>query len=141
IYNGTDTRFDELLTGCLAAFIFNAAAGNRVWREILRYGSFPSAIFLGILTIRPMSHRSMCMYGWVLIELSAAMIICGLVSNPTGRCQRILALRPLLWVGQISYGVYLWHFPIFTKLEQLHLPDATKTFVMLASTFAVAALS
>jgi peptidoglycan/LPS O-acetylase OafA/YrhL len=142
IYNGTDTRFDELLTGCLVAFIFNAVGGgNRVLRQVLRYGCFPSAIFLGILTIRPMSHHSMCLYGWVLIELAAAIIICGLVSNPTGRCQRILATQPLVWVGQISYGLYLWHFPIFTKLEQLHLPDVTKTFVMFGSAFAVAALS
>jgi len=142
IYNGTDTRLDELLTGCVAAFVFSAAWGrNPILREILRYSALPSAIFLGILTIRPMSHRTMCLYGWVLIELSAAIIIFVLVANPSGRCQRILAMQPLVWVGQISYGLYLWHFPIFAKLEQMHLPDGAKTSVMFASTFAAAALS
>jgi peptidoglycan/LPS O-acetylase OafA/YrhL len=142
IYNGTDTRFDELLMGCAAAFMLqNAWSRKYGFRESLKYLSFPSALFIAALTFQPMSHRIMCLYGWVLIELSAVIIICWLVLNPEGRFQRILARQPLLWMGRISYGLYLWHFPIFAKLEQLQLPGVPKTMLMFACTFAVAAFS
>jgi len=36
-----------------------------------------------------------------------------LSANPV---QRILSLRPVVWVGRISYELYIWHFPIYTFL-------------------------
>ena len=35
------------------------------------------------------------------------------VRVPTGRLARALAVRPLVALGRISYGVYLWHTPVF----------------------------
>lgn len=42
-------------------------------------------------------------------ELSAAALICGLTA-PT-MIARAFAIRPLLWLGAISYEIYIWHFP------------------------------
>src|SRR5438132_155949 len=50
IYNGTDTRFDELLIGCSAAFMLSAGwLRNRVVRQVIHSALVPSAIFLASL--------------------------------------------------------------------------------------------
>ncbi len=37
--------------------------------------------------------------------------------DQSGPVARVLAVRPLVWLGVISYGVYLWHWPIFLVLN------------------------
>src|SRR5262249_18355689 len=93
------------------------------------------------LAFRPMSHRNMCTFGWLLIELAAAVIIYSLVTGPRTICHQILSFRPLVWIGKVSYGLYLWHFPIFSRLQGTHAPEAIKTFAMFASAFIAAAVS
>jgi len=142
IYNGTDTRLDELLTGCAAALALSLGwLRKRATLRIMRPLAPMSALFLGILVFQPISHRLMCSVGWVLIEGAAAIVICWLVTCPHGLSHRILENRVLVWVGKISYGLYLWHFPIFSKLEGTKLPDGVKTCVMFTVAFGVSALS
>ncbi len=40
---------------------------------------------------------------------------------PAGPLARFLALSPLVWMGTVSYGAYLWHYPVFIFLD----PDRT----------------
>lgn len=142
IYNGTDTRFDELLVGCLASFLFAVGAfRSRFSREFLRFASLPSALFVASLPFRPMSHAAMVTYGWALIELSVAILLCWLVSSARNFFHRILELPPLVYTGQISYGLYLWHVPLFSKIGGSHLPSVLKTCLMFTATFAVAGIS
>lgn len=59
-----------------------------------------------------------------------------------GLVRRLLALKPLLWVGMVSYGVYLWHLDVITELsERTSLGRAGLWVVALATTIAIAAAS
>ena len=79
----------------------------------------------------------------MLSALSAAAIILGAVCVPEGPIAWTLSLRPLVWIGTISYGAYLWHYPVFIYL------DAARTgfvgfpllLVRFACTFGLAAVS
>lgn len=59
--------------------------------------------------------------------------------------RRLLASRPLLWVGRVSYALYLWHLAVILKLQDYGLRDdlgrGLFTVVCLAVSLAIAALS
>ena len=56
---------------------------------------------------------------------------------------RGLSLRPLMWLGTISYGAYLWHYPVFIYIntDQTGLHGLWLMALRFACTFALAALS
>ena len=50
-----------------------------------------------------------------------AMLLIG--SGPGAPVNRALALAPFVWVGRISYSLYLWHWPIFAFLQRWWIDD------------------
>ena len=59
---------------------------------------------------------------------------------PGGPLARVLSLRPLVWIGTVSYGAYLWHFPVFVYLDAARtgLTGLPLLAVRFAATFALA---
>ena len=73
---------------------------------------------------------------------SAALIWAGAAGK--GPASRLLSLRPIVWVGLISYSLYLWHWPILVALR--HAQGAVQlsfamTCVAIAASLAIATLS
>jgi hypothetical protein len=81
--------------------------------------------------------------GFFLIGLSVASVILAAVAAPRSIVPRLLSWSPIRYVGRISYGLYIWHWPIFIWL------DAARTglygyelfAVRVAVTFAVSVVS
>lgn len=117
VYNGSDTRADGLLFGALVAAIL---ASSRLtdqtvmnMRKWLRYVSPLSAItLLVIATIgTELSHTGFyATYTAVYVLTSVLILDC--VFRRDGIVQTVLCHPVLVWLGVISYGLYLWHFPI-----------------------------
>jgi hypothetical protein len=55
--------------------------------------------------------------GFFLIGLAVAGIILAAVAAPRSVVPRLLSLSPVRYVGRISYGLYIWHWPIFIWLD------------------------
>jgi peptidoglycan/LPS O-acetylase OafA/YrhL len=67
--------------------------------------------------------------------LATAVIILAGIHHADGITARALAVRPLRWVGRISYSWYLWHWPllVFAALLWGELPLAARVAVVVAS--------
>jgi len=52
----------------------------------------------------------------ILPTLGAVLVIGAGCATPTLGCGRVLGLRPMQWLGRISYSLYLWHWPILLLL-------------------------
>jgi hypothetical protein len=52
-----------------------------------------------------------------LVAAAAAVVMAAVAVDQDGMVARILAWRPLVWLGAISYGVYLWHWPLFLVIN------------------------
>ncbi len=65
-----------------------------------------------------MSERTDNLYrgGFLLAAIAVALVIVSVVQPDRGALGAVLSLSPLRWVGRISYGLYLWHWPVYLWL-------------------------
>ena len=115
-YYGTDTRMHELLVGALLAVVLHSYAGKRAM--VLAARAAPAlavAAGLGLVVMfARLSDTDALYYRGVslLVALEAAALVWSVEVAPRSIAARVLSLRPVAWVGRISYGLYLWHWPV-----------------------------
>ncbi len=87
--------------------------------------------------------RFLFLGGELAVALAVAVVLFAIVTAQGGSLARVLAVPPLVYLGRISYGVYLWHFPLFLLLdaERTHLYGLPLLAVRLVATLAVATAS
>ena len=58
---------------------------------------------------------------WAAVPvLGCAAVIAGGMATPPMGAEMILKLRPVLFIGAISYSLYLWHFPLLVLAQEQH---------------------
>ncbi len=145
VYLGTDTRAFELLAGATVAMLVAARPE-------------PSRRTSRILHVASLAALAWLMYAWVsaggpppwLFEgglaacaAGAAVLIADVRLASVGPLGAVLSVRPVRWVGKISYGLYLWHWPVFVFMttESTGLSGIALSVSRLATTFAIATAS
>jgi hypothetical protein len=56
--------------------------------------------------------------GFLAVSLLTAVLIAVVVTGPSTATSRTLSLPPLVYIGRISYGMYLWYFPLFAVIDR-----------------------
>src|SRR5262249_43198452 len=99
---GSDTRADAILIGCAAALLTlgRRERGHR-WAAPIAWG-----VLLGLLFLPPVS-RAMLSVGVSVIAVCGAIIVAD-VASARSLLARPLRWRPLVAIGRVSYGLYLW---------------------------------
>ena len=147
-YYGTETRMHQLLIGALLAVLLLRVSSIRQPR---RWGSLAATCGLGALLVAfvTLGDSNSAYYLGLSggVALATALLIWGLQMAPEGFAARVLGVSPARWIGKISYGAYLWHWPVILAMsvpvaafawmpEHVGL-DASRVLV----TFAIAGLS
>jgi peptidoglycan/LPS O-acetylase OafA/YrhL len=120
IYFATDTRIGVIMIGCAAALLLHDKGARRAWHWMRNARFFPAlalaATCLCVVFVtggRPSSAswRSATL-GYSLAGCMVAVLLAAILAQPLSPIARILSWRPLVSLGAISYGVYLFHSPI-----------------------------
>jgi len=146
VYYGTDTRAQSLLVGAVLSML--------LWRLGPVRGALPKAM-LQVVALACVvglgrawmttSADSVLLYrgGFLLLAMGVALVVAAAVQPEGGPVARALSLAPLRGLGLISYGVYLWHWPVYLVLT----PDRTGfdgyglVLVRIAATLAISIAS
>ncbi|GIU83669.1 MAG: hypothetical protein KatS3mg008_0444 [Acidimicrobiales bacterium] len=118
LYYGTETRIGELMAGAFLAAVLGDQAGRRRLH--------PNAFATTVASIALLA----CLSAWVLVDrdsevllsgglhvyaLGSALVLVGCMTP--GPLSRLLEARPLRALGRISYGVYVYHWPLMVALR------------------------
>ncbi|MBM9461039.1 acyltransferase [Nocardioides sp. zg-536] len=138
-YFVTTTRVWELAAGGILAF---GVTGAR-WRAP-RAGSALAVLGLLLIVVAAVRYDEGTAFpgtAAALPVLGAVLVIAGQTA-PSSGVGRVLAVRPVQWLGDVSYAVYLWHWPIIVLLGEVSgRLGVLDSIAVLASTLVLAALT
>jgi peptidoglycan/LPS O-acetylase OafA/YrhL len=122
LYYGTDARAAELLVGVAAAGLF----GPRIWANASRLPRTLSWLGVGalvaiIVLARSSSTNSAWVHAGLLPAFALLSLICVIGAITPGPLSTLLSRRPLVAIGRVSYGLYLFHWPIFTWVDEVRV--------------------
>jgi peptidoglycan/LPS O-acetylase OafA/YrhL len=116
VYYPSHTRADALLIGCMIAFVMahHAITRQKVFRVLIRILAVPAAVFLLLMAVFADWTYLLLFHGcmFTLIDVSAGIILTFVLVRPPRAVTSLLSFGPLVWVGRVSYGLYLWHWAV-----------------------------
>jgi peptidoglycan/LPS O-acetylase OafA/YrhL len=146
IYYGTDTRVFSLLLGALMAFVFpSAKIADRMQKKTARivFDVIGFITLLGVLfmTYFITQYDDFLYYGGMFLFSAASAVLIAAASSPLTVIGRVFSFRPLRFIGKISYGVYLWQFPIIVISNSMFQSNTVNVWLSLAQVAATILLA
>jgi peptidoglycan/LPS O-acetylase OafA/YrhL/lysophospholipase L1-like esterase len=146
LYYGTDTRAQALLLGAAfgAAGVGHRSIGSRPKRRAVE-GIGLAGLAGVVACVVMIADRTSMLYtgGFALAALCAMALVTDAAQPDASPLGRVLAIAPLVWIGRISYGIYLWHWPVvlLATPDRIGVGGVALFGVRVAITLAVAVAS
>ncbi|MFN8038958.1 MAG: acyltransferase [Acidimicrobiales bacterium] len=146
VYLGTDTRAAAVLLGAALATMLamRGPIATHRGRVGLEWAAVLSAVGLGVAWattsgLAPWLYH----YGFFVCGVASTVVIAAITHPRIGPVGRVLQVAPLRWLGLISYGLYLWHWPVYVVLnrERVGVDGIALLAVRLAVSLAFAVVS
>jgi peptidoglycan/LPS O-acetylase OafA/YrhL len=145
-YFATTTRMWELAAGGLLALLAPRLRLPAVVRSTATW------VGLGAIGVSALTFTtSLAFPGWVALVpvLGSGLVLLGGLPEPTdpsarpGSGSRLLGMRPLTYLGDISYSLYLWHWPVivFYAFYAQRLPSPVECAGLTLAAVGLAAIS
>ncbi len=123
VYYGTDTRAHELLIG--AAFAALLLIDERTARRVAaacRWLALPAVLVVGAAFAGwDEDHAFTFRGGLFVFSLLSAIIIVACWTRAPSLLTRALGSLPMRSIGVVSYGLYLWHWPVMVFLNEVRV--------------------
>jgi peptidoglycan/LPS O-acetylase OafA/YrhL len=119
VYYGSDTRAAELFLGALLATVLygREISSATLRRGISSFGLMALIAMFALWSSVKIEEDWVYLGGFAAYSLLSVAVIAGLV-QPEGPLRPLLSGRLLRWLGRISYGAYLFHWPIYLWLSE-----------------------
>jgi peptidoglycan/LPS O-acetylase OafA/YrhL len=98
-------------------------------------------VLVGIAATLDVDSPLTYLAGLTLAVAGTVAVVRHLVLRPGGRLSRALQWMPLVFVGRISYGIYLFHLPLFQLVQHYRLGFVPTALGEFGATFALALAS
>ena len=148
IYFGTDTRAFSLLVGVVGAILYpmeklhaKVTSQQNIMYSVVSLVSIATLITVMIYT----SEYNTWLYrgGFLLVAILGLIVIISSGKQHT-LMSRLLSFKPVVFIGKISYSLYLWHFPILvltTPVSEIGNPNIIFVILRVILTFVLASAS
>jgi peptidoglycan/LPS O-acetylase OafA/YrhL len=140
------TQLDTFAGGMALAVLTAAGDGGRLGALVARAPWTPWALAAAAYSALSLWRPGEAGYALVAHELQGIVAL-GLLAPAVlgagagGAVRRLLAWRPLAWVGLVSYGLYLWHLDVLREVAELGLPRGVALPIGVALSLAAGAAS
>jgi peptidoglycan/LPS O-acetylase OafA/YrhL len=140
VYYSTFTRSAEILAGALAAVLLYGKARPAWTRHLATSGAAVGVAALTYLAFTLTVYDARVYQGGLLalIPLSLLAVVGASMSKVAGPA---LDVAPLRWIGQRSYGMYLFHWPLYIGLKHAGVSGAWLPWGGVVLTVAISAIS
>ncbi len=136
VYFGFDTHVDACLAGCLLALCLaqpRVPEQARAWFARLRYA--PEAAVLGLVAVSALAtiRKPQDVAMFVPVDYLLSAVIIASIFLEVGLVRKILQWPILVRIGTISYGIYLWHYPLMMGIRYAprFLPPSQRSALLL----------
>jgi peptidoglycan/LPS O-acetylase OafA/YrhL len=119
--HGLDTRADSLLIGCALAVLlyYRMLPSNARAITIYRSLGVLGAAFLVYWNVWTPSHAAFLYYGGcTAIAVASSFVVLALQFPVAAPIRLVLESPFLVWIGRLSYSLYIWHYPMFILAKQ-----------------------
>lgn len=129
-YYGTDSRAAGLLLGAAVAIVLRPGFSGRGVRPVVEVTGWAGMAALVWLVTQVSEFDPFIYQGGFFLAASATVGVILAALHGRNSVAYVLSLAPLRWLGQRSYSIYLWHWPVFV-LTQPQLSIELRSFSLL----------
>ena len=109
IYDGIDTHADGLIIGCILALL-----PATTLTRLARLAPISAAALIGWVAFGSWDSPILYLGGFTVFSLCSASLVAATATADDLVISRVLEARWLVLLGRLSYGIYLWHFPLIS---------------------------